>query len=50
LGKKRISQRGVSKKKTELTIAGEGIAEEWVYGWTFGKLKNTLIDLRPRVS
>ncbi len=31
---KRVFVSEESNKKIELTLAGEGIAEEWVYGWT----------------
>jgi ATP-dependent Clp protease ATP-binding subunit ClpC len=33
-----------SSKKIELTLAGEGIAEEWIYGWTL-ETQKYMLDL-----
>jgi ATP-dependent Clp protease ATP-binding subunit ClpC len=41
---KSVYPKEESAKKTELTIAGEGIAEEWVYGWTL-ETQKYMIDL-----
>lgn len=41
---KNIYPKEESTKKTELTFAGEGIAEEWVYGWTL-EAQKYMLDL-----
>lgn len=41
---KSVFQWEESNKKIELTFAGEGIAEEWVYGWTL-ETQKYMLDL-----
>jgi ATP-dependent Clp protease ATP-binding subunit ClpC len=41
---KNIYAKEESDKKIELTLAGEGIAEEWVYGWTL-ETQKYMLDL-----
>jgi ATP-dependent Clp protease ATP-binding subunit ClpC len=41
---KSVFQREESSRKIELTLAGEGIAEEWVYGWTL-ETQKYMLDL-----
>jgi ATP-dependent Clp protease ATP-binding subunit ClpA len=39
---KNVYRKEESDRKIELTLAGEGIAEEWVYGWTLETSKYML--------
>jgi len=41
---KSVYPKEESTKKVELTLAGEGIAEEWVYGWTL-ETQKYMLDL-----
>ena len=45
---KNVYPKEESTKKTEFTLAGEGIAEEWVYGWTL-ETQKYMLDLSQRV-
>jgi len=41
---KNVFTKEESNRKIELTLAGEGIAEEWVYGWTL-ETQKYMLDL-----
>jgi len=41
---KSVFTKEESSKKIELTLAGEGIAEEWIYGWTL-ETQKYMLDL-----